>query len=205
METPVTPEEDRIFLALGYLVVRWNYAEHHVRQLLRRASGAGSMLELPSIKVSNSVSSVLAVDLSALAKKWEGREGEPYIKCLEEAFKVAIDHRNHLVHGTWMTVACGDPETAMAVMIPSKIRNSQHELPSHVPVEEFEGTAHYFHDLGMFARSVHVGFAADGERAFDGERQPVIPHLPPMIELLPPIERIYLNDEQTPPEEMGND
>lgn len=190
-EAPISAHEERIFLALGYLVVRWNYAEYHIRQLLRENVGAASMLDPASIKISNSVPSALSTNLFELAKTWEGREGEPYIKSLDEAFRVAVDHRNHLVHGAWMTVACGDPETAVAVMIPSKIRNSQLELPSHVPVEDFERTAHYFHDLGLFAWNVYVGFSADGARAVDGEGQPVVAELPPLLSALPPIERLY--------------
>lgn len=78
----VTPEEERLLLALGYLVVQWNYTEHFVRQLLRRDSGAESMLDPLSIKVSNAVPSALSVNLGELAKSWEGRElarqpGEP--------------------------------------------------------------------------------------------------------------------------------
>jgi hypothetical protein len=190
-EAPISAHEQRIFFALGYLVVRWNYAEYHVRQLLRQKVGAASMLDPASIKISNSVPSALSTSLLELATTWEGREGEPYIKSLDEAFRVAVDHRNHLVHGAWMTVASGDPETAVAVMIPSKIRNSQLELPSHVPVDDFERTARSFDDLGMFAWSVYVGFSPDGARAVDASGQPVVAELPPLLPSPPPIERPY--------------
>lgn len=190
----IASSEQRIFLALGYLVVRWNYAEYHVRQLLRRDCDSESMLEPSSIKVSNMKPFELSAKLSALARTWEREEGGPYIKCLSEAFHVALDHRNHLVHGAWMTLPYGDPDAAAAVMVPSKIRNSRLELPSHMTVEDFERTAHYFHDLGIFAWSVYVGFAADGVKAVDGEGRPVIPELPSMIDRLPPIERVYHDD-----------
>jgi hypothetical protein len=192
--TLISSHEKRIFVALGYLVVRWNYAEHFVRQLLRRDIGTDAILEPASIKVSNRRSSDLSRDLRALANTWSAREGEPFIKGLDEAFRIAVDHRNHFVHGAWMTVTCGDPETAMAVMSPSMIKDSRLELPSHVPVEVFEATAHYFHDLGLFARAVCIGFNGDGTRAHDEEGQNVIPELPPVIEPLPAIERHYYSE-----------
>lgn len=193
-EALISAHEERIFLALGYLVVRWNYSEHFIRQLLLRDVGSGSMLEPASIKVSNRVPSGLSEDLAELAKKRNGSEGEPFIRGLDAAFRIAVDHRNHLVHGAWMTVACGDPETAMAVMLPSKIKDSRLELPSHVPVEEFEATARYFHDLSVFARSVCIGFNGDGTRALNQEGQHVVPELPPVIEPLPAIERLYYSE-----------
>lgn len=189
----VTPEEERLLLALGYLVVQWNYTEHFVRQLLRRDSGAESMLDPLSIKVSNAVPSALSVNLGELAKSWEGREGEPYIKRLNKAFNIAVDHRNHLVHAPWATSVFGNPKTAIALMIPSKIRHSRVELPSHVPAEDFERTALYFHELAMFARNALLGFDSGGARAIDGGGQPILPALPPLIAPLPSIERFHLD------------
>ena len=193
-ETILSQQEERLLLSLGYLVMRYNYAEYFVRQMFRQQLEIDSIFDPKSVKVSNRVPTGLIEDLKELSAKIKDTESDPYVSRLAEAFEQAAERRHHLVHGVFMTAQRGDASDAIAVLIPSKMFGGRLELPKHVDGKEIETVAHHFHDLAMFARAVNLGFCPKGGRATNADSTPVIANLPPLIELLPPIDRQFYDE-----------
>lgn len=81
---------------------------------------------------------------------------------------MAREHRNHFVHGIYITLGARDPYEAEAVLIPAKPINGRSQVPSHAKLSDMRPVAEHIHALAMFAREVMVGFDANGNRAERG-------------------------------------
>jgi len=116
---------------------------------------------------------------------WKG-EGKPYLDCMIAAYEVAREHRNHFVHGVYMTFGARGPYEATAVLIPAKPINGSSQVPSHVTLGDMLPVARHIHELAMFSRDVMVGFDSSGNRALNADGTPVLADLPLLVSPLPP-------------------
>jgi hypothetical protein len=114
---------------------------------------------------------------------WTG-EGKRYLECLIAAYEIAREHRNHFVHGIYMTVA-PDASEATAVLIPAKPINKHSQLPSHVKLSDIRPIAEHIHALAMFSREVMIGFDAHGDRALNADGTFVLTEFPHLVLPLP--------------------
>jgi hypothetical protein len=182
----LSKREEEILTCLGYLVMRWNYAERCARQILRGYLTGTSLDDPDHLYLSGRIAKWIEDELrSDILPKWQG-PGRPYIERLIDAFSIARDHRNHLVHGIYSTADTNGALPAQAVLLPPKPKNRKTQLPTSITAAEIRPIADHINDLAMFAREVMVGFDQRGDHALNADGSPVLDPLPPLIAPLPP-------------------
>lgn len=184
--TSISRSEEDLLTCLGYLVMKWNYAERCARQILRGYVSGTSLDDPDHLKLSGRMAKWIEDELrDGALPKWQG-PGREYLERLINAYAVARDHRNHFVHGIYSTVAGGGPRPAQAILVPAMPKNNKTQLPTFVTIDDIRPVANHFHELAMFAREVMVGFDAHGNRALNSDGSPVLAQLPELIAPLPP-------------------
>lgn len=182
----ISKREEEILTSLGYLVMRWNYAEYCARQILRKYLMGDSLNDPDHLKLSARNAKWIEDELRTdTLPRWQG-SGRPYLERLIDAFAVAREHRNHLVHGIYATADTKGPPPAQAILIPAMPKNKKAQLPTFTTAAEMRPIANHFHDLAMFAREVMIGFDQRGERALNSDGSPVLEQLPALISPLQP-------------------
>lgn len=183
---PISKSEEDLLTCLGYLVMKWNYAEWCARQTLRAYVSDTSLDDPGHLKLSSRTAMGIEDDLRNIAlPQWQG-PGRIYLERLLDAYTVARDHRNHYVHGVYATHGPGGPRPAQAVLIPAKPKNKKAQLPSFVTIADMRPLADHFHELGMFAQQVMAGFDQHGNRALNSDGTPVLAQLPALLTTLSP-------------------
>lgn len=184
-ETLLPKSENSLLSCLGHLVVRWNYLEHCTRQILRMYARGDSIDDPDHLRISAHGAVRIEQELKEIsAKHWTG-EGKRYLDCLITAYEIAREHRNHFVHGIYMTFGARGPYEAEAVLIPAKPINDHSQVPSHVKFSDMLLVTEHIYALGMFAREVMVGFDANGNRALNANGTLLLAELPSLILPLP--------------------
>ena len=177
--------EEEILTSIGYLVVRWNYAEFFARQILRAYVSGDSLFHPEHLKLSKQQSWWIEEELrTSVLPKWTGM-GHGYLERLIEAYTNGRGHRNHLVHGIYMTLAGMGEHEAQAFLYPAMPKDGKPQAPSFVPKSEVKRIADHFHDLAMFTREVSIAFDVKGDGAVVGNGNFVIVDLPPLLIALP--------------------
>jgi hypothetical protein len=186
----ISKREEEILTCLGYLVMRWNYAEWCARQILRKYASGESLDDPDHLRVSKLPSKQIEDALTDdVLPQWQG-PGREYLERLIEAYAVARDHRNHFVHGIYATADTGGSPPAQGILIPAKPHSNRTQLPTYATADELRVIADHVHDLAMFARDVMLGFDARGDRALNPDGSSVLEQLPLLITPLQP--RKYL-------------
>lgn len=183
-ESRISQSEEALLTAVGYLVLRWNYAEHFVRQILRQYVPGESLRDAAHLKLSSRGAGLLEESLRNDALPSWVDPGRPFLECLVLAYSRAREHRNHLIHGIFMTMAASEAYPAQAVLLPQKPIGGKPQAPSHVQIDEVQLVARHCHDLAMFAREVSIGFSKEGARTLNSDGTPVLAKLPEMLEPL---------------------
>ena len=178
--------EEAILTCVGYLVMRWNYAEWSARQILRKYVAADSIDDPEHLKVSARMAKSIEDELrNSVLPKWTGL-GRKYLEVLLDAYAIAREHRNHFVHGIYATFDTASSEAAQALLIPSAPKNKKTQVPTFTTIATMRPIAEHFHDLAMFARDVMAAFDERGERALNPDRTPALDPLPSPITPLEP-------------------
>lgn len=154
----ISKREEEILTCLGYLVMRWNYAERCARQIFRKYVTGDSLDDRDHLKLSARKAKWIEDELRSDAlPNWQG-SGRQCLELLIDAYAAAREHRNHLVHGIYATVdACGPPP-AQAILIPAMPKNNKTQLPTYVTAAEIRPIANHFHDLIDFRTRGHGWF-----------------------------------------------
>jgi hypothetical protein len=182
----LSKSEEDLLVCIGYLVVRWNYAESFARQILGKYVRGDSLFHPERLKLSKRQSIWIEEELrETVLPMWQGI-GRPYLERLVECYARAREHRNHLVHGIYMTFYAMGPNQAQALLVPAKSKDGKPQAPSFVPHAELRRIASHFHDLAMFARDVSIVFDKLGARAVDRDGNPLLADLPLLIAPLDP-------------------
>ena len=117
---PLSQDEEEILTSVGYLVMRWNYAEYFMRQIIRQYLTGISILDSDHIKLSKTKPKDLVKRLNEdILPKWQA-PGQKYLKCLIEVFAAGRDHRNNIVHGIRMTIHGHEERPAYAILMPNE-------------------------------------------------------------------------------------
>ena len=188
----LAPDEEKLLTALGYLVMRWNYAEGFARGILRKNFPEGSLADVNHMKISSRSAGGIESDLQKLAlPNWQN-PGRPFLERLIDVFSSGREFRNSIVHGIYFTVPQRGEWPARAVLTFEKPRGGKVHLLPDIELEKLIETANYFHDLAMFAREVSLTFDMKGAVATNNDGSPVMLKFPTMIVPLSGIERIEI-------------
>jgi hypothetical protein len=183
----ISKREEEILTCLGYLVMRWNYAEWCARQILRKYVSGSSMDDLDHLAISKLQALQIEFRLrDEVLPKWNG-PGKQYLETLVKSYSIAREHRNHFVHGIYATADAGGSSCAQAILIPAKPKNNKTQLPAHATAADVRVIGEHAHDLAMFARKVMLGFDERGDVALNPDGSPVIDPLPVLITPLVPL------------------
>ena len=184
----ISDGEEELLTSIGYIVMRWNYAEYFARQTLRQYLSGDSMEDPDHLKLSSRSASRLEDQLRTdVLPIWQ-EPGRAFLERLVLAFSRGRDYRNHFVHGIFMTHRASGPNEPLAILFPPMPKNGKPQIPSHVTFSEVRAIANHFHDLAMFSREVNIAFARDGTRAVDAGGQPLLRELPEMLSVLNPLQ-----------------
>jgi hypothetical protein len=182
----ISKAEEAILTAVGYLVMRWNYAESFARQILRQYVQADSMRDPEHLRLSARPAIWIEQQLKSDAlPRWTGT-GRAYLEGLILAYSRAREHRNHVVHGVYMTFGPSGPYPAQALLYSVMPKDNKPQVPTHVTLADLRPIADHLHDLAVFARDVSVGFGANGDRALNSDGGPVLEDLPAILKPLEP-------------------
>lgn len=174
-------QEADLLASIGYLVVRWNYAESFTRKIIGMYVQGDSLFHPERLKLAKRQSIWIEEELQTTAlPRWRGI-GRPYLERLIECYTRAREHRNHLVHGIYMTFGPMGPNEAQALLLPAMPKDGKPQAPTYALHSEIRLIASHFHDLAMFARDVSLAFDEDGSRAVDREGNPVLAELPSLL------------------------
>jgi hypothetical protein len=177
--------EEEILATIGYLTMRWNYAEHCCRQILRRDAPGGSINDpqhpTTSKKTAFGVEQALRTDI---LPNW-GAPGKPLLENLIEAFATARKHRNQKLHGIWMTASSGGDAPAQALLLNVQPVGGKTPAPRFVTNADLKALAIPFWELGILAQKVMVAFDSFGAQAKNEDGTFVLPVLPTLIAPLP--------------------
>jgi hypothetical protein len=185
-EPRLSKSEEDLLSCVGNIVLRWNYLEHCCRQILRMYAVGESIDDPPHLRISSAPAKRIEEELKlVLANHWSG-EGKPYLQALIAAYEIAREHRNHFVHGIYMTFPASGPYEAQAVLLPAKPVNGHSQVPSHITLSDMRPIADHIHELAMFSREVMVGFDENGSRALNADGTPVLVHMPQIVLPLQP-------------------
>ena len=98
----LTPREEAVLAAIGYLAMRWNYAERLVRIFLGRQSKIQSKFQVEAIRIWTAKALVLQKRLEREVAVWQ-EAGRVHLNHLIKAFAEGRDLRNHYVHAIYST------------------------------------------------------------------------------------------------------
>ena len=186
----ISKREEEILTGLGYLVMRWNYAEWCARQILRKYASGSSLDDPDQLAISKLQALNIEIRLrDEVLPKWNG-PGRQYLETLVKSYSIAREHRNHFVHGIYATADAGGSSYAQAILVPAKPKNNKTQLPAHATVADIRVVGDHAHDLAMFAREVMLGFDERGDRALNPDGSPVIDPLPALITPLEPLKYV---------------
>jgi hypothetical protein len=176
-------DEDQLLSSLGYLVLRWNYAEHFARQILRSYIPEGGLSGRDHLKLTRARASSLEERLEKEAiPNWK-QPGKEFLNQLIDAFASAREYRNRIVHDAWDTFpARGDYQ---ACLIRLSLDPKYEKLPPQLYLTDLRKIADHFHDLAMFAREVSLTFTSDGSIAINSDGSPVMEKMPEAVRPLP--------------------
>jgi hypothetical protein len=178
--------EEAVLTSIGYLVMRWNYAESCARQIIRQYVEGNSLADPEHLRLSSRSAMWIERQLEAdVLPRWTGI-GRQHLERLIEAYSRAREHRNHIVHGIYMTVSPSGPRPALAVLLPIMPKNNKPQALSHITVHDLRPIAHHLHDLAMFAREVSICFGPNGDIALNADGTPVLEKLPDLLEPIRP-------------------
>ena len=187
-ELVLTADEDALLSSVGYLVMRWNYAEHCARQILRQYLAGDALSDKDHLKLTRLPASAIEEELKKVAlPKWQ-QPGREFLSQLITAYSSARSHRNRIVHGLYATSPSrGEwpPHLILISMIPD-----HWEYRPFIDLATIQRTAHHFHDLAMYAREVSLTFAGDGSFAYNFDGSRIMADLPKEVQALPHIELI---------------
>lgn len=180
--------EQEILTAVGYLVMKWNYAEHCARQILRGYL-SGTSLDAPDhLKLSSKMAKWIEDELrDAALPRWTG-VGRPYLEALIDAYSIAREHRNQIVHGLWATANTQGPHGATAILMNEMPRDSKVVAPKHMRRSDLQPLIEHFTLLAEYSQNVMVAFDTSGARTLKRDGSPALDPLPPLIAALPPCE-----------------
>ncbi len=186
----LTPDEEKLLTALGYVVMRWNYAENFARMILRQYRSGNSLHDQEHMSLSQQNAGWIETELKKKALPQYEEPGRKFLERLIDAYSSARKHRNNIVHGIHSTIEAMGEYPAQAILIPGKLKNGKYYFPPAIDLKILQETAHHFHDLAMFAREVYLTFNQDGSVACNKDGSPVMPVFPTMVSHLPEIELI---------------
>jgi hypothetical protein len=186
------PDEEAILAAIGYLVMRWNYAENFARQILRMYCNEGTLFSKGHQKISGQSAGGIEQDLEKIALPNWGHPGFEYLERLIEVYASGRNHRNNIVHGIHSTSPQRGKWPAQAIMVYAKPQAGKLFIPTNIDLHELKNVAHHFHDIAMFARDVAICFNKDGSVAENPDGSAVLPSLPTMILPLPAVQRFEI-------------
>ena len=175
----LAPDEERLLAALGYLVMRWNYAEHFARQILRKYLTGESIYDPDHLKLTKQPAVRVECDLKRLALPHWQSPGREFLEHLIAAYASGRSHRNAIVHGIYSTMPARGEWPASAILISWK-PEGEHS-PPFLDLGTMQRTAHHFHDLAMFAREVSLTFNQDGSIALNKDGSPILVDLPTLV------------------------
>ncbi|MBC7769731.1 MAG: hypothetical protein H7124_13200 [Phycisphaerales bacterium] len=182
----LTERELEILTSVGYLIMKWNYAEYCARQILRRYISEDSIDMPKHLQLSSRMAKWIEDELrDKTLPKW-GPPGDAHLDRLIEAYSRAREHRNKIVHGTWMTSDTRGPRPATALLFNSKPVNGKSPHPQFITAADLRPLIDHFADLAEFSQKVMVAFNADGTLAHNNDGTPVLDVLPTLIGTLPP-------------------
>ena len=181
---PLTNGELEILTAVGYLVMKWNYAEHCARQILRGYLQGTSIDDPDHLKLSSRNARWIEQELrDEVLPRWTG-VGARHLTRLVEAYASARPHRNRIVHGLQMTADAGSG--AQAFLLHTMPQSRKSASPDLVRIAEFAPLIAHFTELAEFSQNVLVAFDQCGNLATNKDGTLVLPHLPPLIDVLSP-------------------
>jgi hypothetical protein len=188
-ETPmISKGEEEILVCIGYIVMRWNYAERCARQIIRSYVVGDSLDDAAHLKLSSRGAKWIEDELkNAALPKWGGT-GRKYLEALIHTFAAAREHRNHFVHGIYDTFRSSGPRPALGLLMPTMPWNNRTQLPSYTSLTEMRPIANHLHELAIYAQAVMVGFDSRGEPMLNPDGSPVLAEPPSMISPLPPLQ-----------------
>ena len=198
----LNPDEEKLLTALGYLVMRWNYAEYFARQILRKNLAEDSLFDEGHMKISRQSAGHIEDALRKLAlPNWQN-PGRKFLEGLIEAYSSGRQHRNHIVHGIWSTAPQRGHWPAQAILIYAKPHDGKLWHPSNIELDKLVATANHFHKLAMFAREVALTFDGEGSVAKDSDGSPIMHKFPEIISPLPEVERIEITEAMARSEQL---
>ena len=103
----LTPDEEKLLTAVGYLVMRWNYAEHFARMILRQYLSGDSLHDQDHMNLSRLPAGGIEKDLENKALPNWHEPGRSFLEHLIAAFASGRNHRNHIVHRIYDTTEAG--------------------------------------------------------------------------------------------------
>lgn len=174
---------------IGYLLMKWNYAEWAARLILRR-----EVIDDPN--EDSSLNNTAHLTLSGRTAGWiESRlrdktlpswqePGRAYLEHLVLAYSIAREHRNKIVHGIWGIMDASGPNPAKALLINVKPIAGKSPRPELLTTADIQPLSDYFTELAEFAQNVAVGFTTSGERERNQDGSVALEKLPPLINLL---------------------
>ena len=182
----LSPDEEKLLAALGYLVMRWNLAEHCARQILRKYLLGESIYDKDQLKLTKQPAGGIEYDLKRLAlPKWQN-PGRKFLEHLIAAYASGRKHRNNIVHGIYSTTCARGEWSAHATLI--SWHPESEKLAPFVDLETMQRAALHFHDLAKFAREVSLTFNQDGSIACNKDGSPVMADLPTVVSPLADID-----------------
>lgn len=144
----LTKAEEEILTNVGYLVMKWNYAEYCARQILRRQIQGGSLSDPEHMKLSNRSAGWIENELRDRTLPLWTDPGRRYLESLIDAYAAAREHRNHIVHGFWMTSGGGGSTPAQGILNPSKPIAGKNQLITFFSAADLRSITDHFHALG---------------------------------------------------------
>jgi hypothetical protein len=178
---PMSQGELEILSAIGYLTMRWNYAEHCSRQILRQYVDDEHIDDPGHIRLSGRPAKWIEDELRERVLPIWREPGRTYLASLIDAYGAARVHRNQKVHGIWMTVDTGGSRPAQALLMNSMPVGGKTQAPDFIAHGDLTVLFEPFMLLGEFAQKVGVGFDKEGLRAHNRDGTYVIDPLPPLL------------------------
>lgn len=181
---PLSAGEEKILTSIGYIVARWNYAEHCARGLLRRYVSGASINDADHLQLSRRNARWIEERLrDEILPAWAD-PGAQFLARLVEAYASARAHRNFIVHGVWMTL---DGQPPQAIMLPTMPVAGRSPIPVFLTDDHLRKVGSHLHELAVYAQQVMVGFDPGGARARNGDGTCVLKELPSLPLVMPPV------------------
>ena len=180
--------ELEILTAVGYLVMKSNYAEYCARQILRSYIKPSSFADQEHLKLSSRTARWIEDELRDAALPLWQNPGRPFLERLIEAYSRARQHRNKIVHGVWATSDAGGPKGATALLVNHMPIKGKEPVPEFISIDHLRLLGDHFTLLAAFSQRVMVAFDQDGAQARNSDGTPVVATFPELIPVLPACE-----------------